>query len=51
MHTCCVFVNFFLALGDIQYGFPSLLSFLIFGAQTEQYRHVNQCWQACDGHK
>ncbi|CAL1173391.1 unnamed protein product, partial [Cladocopium goreaui] len=20
--------------------------FLIFGAQTEQYRHVNQCWQA-----
>eukprot|EP00434_Breviolum_minutum_P027159 symbB.v1.2.024022.t1/scaffold2243.1/size84679/3 len=21
-------------------------SFLIFGAQTQQYRHVNQCWQA-----
>ena len=21
--------------------------FLIFGAQTQQYRHVNQCWQAC----
>ena len=19
--------------------------FLIFGAQTQQYRHVNQCWQ------